>query len=350
MGEKRVARVLVIDDSAYNRKAISAILDEDAGIEVIGKACDGEEGLEMALREKPDAITLDLEMPRMGGFPFLRILMAKRPTPVVVISSHNDPEKVFRALELGAFDFVAKPTKHISPAIEAISNEVVEKVKMAGGLKWGRDRVSSLPGHIVDKPLSTIPRAPATRIVAIAASTGGPQALTEVLTALPDELDAGIVVVQHMPPKFTTSFASRLDKLSRIKVLEPETSQSLMNGTAYIAPGDACLEVHGKGSGLEVRVLPPNGTERIVPSGDRLFSSVARAAGKRALGIVLTGMGKDGSKGALDLAQTGGVVIAEDERTAVIPGMPAAAIATGAVQYVVPLGSVASFIKGFCEE
>ena len=152
MAEKREIRVLVIDDSAYNRKTISDILEKEPGIKVIGKACDGEEGLEMALRKKPHVITLDLEMPRMGGFPFLRIMMSKRPTPVVVISSHNEPEKVFRALELGAFDFVAKPTQRISPALQEMADEVVSKVKLASGVTWGVERVSYIPEHYVAPP------------------------------------------------------------------------------------------------------------------------------------------------------------------------------------------------------
>ena len=156
MTKKKRIRVLVIDDSAYNRKTIAEFLEKEPDIKVIGKACDGEEGLEIALRERPDAITLDLEMPRMGGFPFLRILMSKKPTPVVVISSHNEPEKVFRALELGAFDFVAKPSKKISPAIHQISEEVVSKVRIAGGLTWGVERVSRIPDQFTAPPPSPV--------------------------------------------------------------------------------------------------------------------------------------------------------------------------------------------------
>jgi two-component system, chemotaxis family, protein-glutamate methylesterase/glutaminase len=358
MAGKRQIRVLVIDDSAYNRMTLSDIINQEQDMRVVGKACDGEEGLEMALRVKPDVITLDLEMPRMGGFPFLRILMSKRPTPVVVISSHAEPDKVFRALELGALDFVAKPTKSISPAIANIAEELVSKVRAIGGLRRDFHRIpkSDEPANDVGAVIFPDPRSvpPGTgrrvvpRVVAIAASTGGPQALTQVLESLPGTLPAAIVIVQHMPPKFTTNFAERLNKLCQLGVVEPTETQPLMPGTAYISPGAFCLEVSRTNADLVAKVLPPNGSERIVPSADRLFQSVAKHVGKDALGIVLTGMGNDGSVGAKALAEAGGVVIAEDENTAVVPGMPSAAIATGAVQYIAPLHRMANHIIDFC--
>ncbi len=355
MNGKREIKILVIDDSAYNRMTLAEILNREPDMRVVGKACDGEEGLEMVLRLQPDVITLDLEMPRMGGFPFLRILMSKQPTPVLVISSHSEPEKVFRALELGALDFVAKPSKTISPTISNIAEEVVVKVRTIGGLK------ENLPAIPREKAEEEAPerrivfpaferRAPLSVdcVVAIAASTGGPQALTQILVDLPESLAAAVLVVQHMPPKFTTNFSERLNKLCRIRVMEPQETQPLAVGTAYISPGASCLELGRTKSSLVARVLPPTGNERIVPSADRLFESVAKHAGKNALGIVLTGMGKDGSQGAIALANAGAVVIAEDERTAVVPGMPTAAIATGAVQYVAPLHRMSSHIINFC--
>jgi two-component system chemotaxis response regulator CheB len=357
MGGKRQIKVIVIDDSAYNRMTLSEFLNQDPEIRVVGKACDGEEGLEMALKLQPDVITLDLEMPRMGGFPFLRILMSKLPTPVVVISSHSEPDKVFRALELGALDFVAKPSKTISPTISNIADEVVSKVRAIGRLKRDFHRIprSDEPVTDVDKVIfaGSFPettRITVPRVVAIAASTGGPQALTQILTELPKSLPAAIVVVQHMPPTFTTNFADRLNKLCRISVLEPMDTQPLMPGTAYISPGDLCLEVSRANGELVTQVLPPNGNERIVPSADRLFQSVSKHVGKNALGIVLTGMGKDGSDGVKALAKAGGVVIAEDEHTAVVPGMPSAAIATGSVQYIAPLNRMTYHIIEFCRK
>jgi two-component system chemotaxis response regulator CheB len=341
-------RILIIDDSAYNRMTLNDIFSSQPDMTVIGKACDGEEGLELALREKPDVITLDLEMPRMGGFPFLRILLSKVTIPVIIISSHNEPDKVFRALELGALDFVAKPSKNISPALKQIAGEVLEKVRMGAGVASGRAaRAQVLNPPKAVKGKSIAPRSEATEVLGIAASTGGPQALTKVLTALPEELEAGIVVVQHMPPKFTTNFAQRLDKLCQIRVLEPLIPTRLQKGTAYIAPGDRSLELRRDDFGLEVAVVPPDGSERIVPSADRLFLSMAEAGIDRPLGVVLTGMGKDGSLGVKPLADSGGVVVVEDETTAVVPGMPGAAMATGAVQQSIPLNRIADYIIDF---
>ncbi len=340
-------RILVIDDSAYNRMTLTEILESNGDMTVIGKACDGEEGLELALKEKPDVITLDLEMPRMGGFPFLRILLSKLTIPVIVISSHNEPDKVFRALELGAVDFVAKPSKNVSPAIKQIAPEVISKVRMAAGIhgRAARAQVRNPPKIVKGKSIA--PRSPATDVLGIAASTGGPQALTKILTALPETLEAGILIVQHMPSGFTTSFAERLDKLCEIRVFELRRAMRLQKGTAYIAQGDACLELRRDDFGLEVVSVSPDGSERIVPSADRMFISMAEAGIARSLGVVLTGMGKDGSLGVLPLAKAGGTIIVEDETTAVVPGMPNAALLTGAVQQAIPLNRIANYIIEF---
>jgi two-component system chemotaxis response regulator CheB len=344
----RPIRVLVIDDSAYNRRVLSDILEKDKDIRVIGKACDGEEGLELALKLLPDVITLDLEMPRMGGFPFLRILLSKKIIPVIVISAHSEPEKVVRALELGALDFVPKPGKTLTPDLTPIASEIVAKVKMAAGIDFSsKVRAPKPPQEIKTK--SMVPRTSADRVVAIAASTGGPQALTKILAALPEYLGAAILIVQHMPPKFTTSFAERLDKLCPIRVFEATDNTSPQNGTAYISPGDASIELDRNDYGLNIRVHPPDGSERIVPSADRMFFSLAGAALDNTLGIVLTGMGNDGSRGAKALADNGGIIIAEDESTAVVPGMPSAAVAAGAVQQTVPLNRIADYIIQFVE-
>ena len=344
----RKARVLIIDDSAFNRRVLSDIIDGEPDLAVIGKACDGEEGLEIALKQTPDVICLDLEMPKMGGFPFLRILLSKKLIPVIVISAHNEPEKVVRALEYGALDFVAKPTKAASSELLQISSELVSKVRMAARINFStKGREPRLPKEIKRK--SSAPRSYADRVVAVAASTGGPQAITRVLTELPEYLSAAVLIVQHMPPKFTEGFAKRLNKLCQINVTEASDGSVLQNGTAYIAPGDACMVLVREETGLMVRVVPPDGTEVIVPSADRMFSSVAQAIPETALGIVLTGMGRDGSRGAKTLADAGGLVIAEDESTAVVPGMPSAAVAAGAVQETVPLNRISEFILRFLD-
>ncbi len=344
----RPIRVLIIDDSAYNRRVLSDILEAEKDIQVIGKACDGEEGLELALRLVPDVITLDLEMPRMGGFPFLRILLSKKIIPVIVISAHSEPEKVVRALELGALDFVPKPGKTATPDLTPIAAEIVTKVRMAARIDFSsKVRAPKPPQEIKTK--SMVPRSSAERIIAIAASTGGPQALTKVLAELPEYLNAAILIVQHMPPKFTTSFAERLNKLCPICVVEAADNSMPQNGTAYISPGDSCIELDRNDFGLNLRVLPPDGTERIIPSADRMFFSLSRTVPADTLGVVLTGMGQDGSKGAKALADKGGIVIAEDESTAVVPGMPSSAVAIGAVQQTVPLNRIADYIIRYIE-
>jgi two-component system, chemotaxis family, protein-glutamate methylesterase/glutaminase len=348
-----VIRVLVIDDSAYNRRALSEIIEAESDMSVIGKAGDGEEGLKLALSEYPDVITLDLEMPRINGFAFLRILMAKRPTPVIVISSHDEGDNVFRALELGALDFVVKPSHRISPEIKDIGSRLVDKIRMVRKIR--RDSIHpipaaeriSVPPPRIDDELGEETRDMATRVIALAASTGGPTALTRVLKELPAEINAGIVIVQHMPPHFTTNFAERLDRLCKIRVHEATGVQLFKRGVAYIAPGDQCLELRRTDKGLVVAAVPPLGDERYIPSADRLFESVAMAAGSKVIAAVLTGMGNDGSKGVTKIHAAGGLVIAEDESTAVISGMPYSAVKTGVVFKLVPLNKITQLIKEF---
>lgn len=374
MRSKRETRVLVIDDSAYNRKTLAEMLSAAPDIVVVGKAADGEEGLRMALTEDPDVITLDLEMPRLDGFTFLRLLRAKRPIPVIVISSHADRDNVFRALELGALDFIAKPSARNSPGLREIQDEVVAKVRLARllredtvlpdtpygmGLRHPPAPAPALP-PTPSLPPSIPPRAPLLpgmglsprrsappRVVAIACSTGGPGALSQILPALPADLGAAVLIVQHMPPRFTATFAERLNRQCAIEVKEASGTEVLKPGVAYLAPGDGCLELLVTDMGLCACVVPPNGTERFVPSADRLFSSVAVAVGPAALALVLTGMGDDGAAGAVQMAAQGANVVAEDETTAVIPGMPRAAVAAGAVSQVAGLHHMAEIIIGF---
>jgi two-component system chemotaxis response regulator CheB len=361
--EKPPLRVLVIDDSAYNRRAVAGFLGSEPGIEVIGKARDGQDGLQIAINEKPDVITLDLEMPRMDGFSFLRLLMARQPTPVIVISSHARPENVFRALELGAVDFVAKPTHRISPEIQSIRDEVVRKVLLARNLERRTLRpVAPLP---VERALETgvyaavepEPAVPdgepreeieARKLVVIAASTGGPAALTRILTGLPGDLEAGIAVVQHMPPRFTATFAERLNRQANLRVREVARTEIVHQGSVYLAPGDRNLEVLPMAGGaLAVRAVTPDPGDRYVPSGDHLFISAAASVGRGLLALVLTGMGDDGRLGVEAVADAGGLVVAESEETAVVSGMPMAAIKTGHVARVEPLGRMADVIRAF---
>lgn len=364
--DKNDIRVLIIDDSAYNRKVLGEILEGAPGITVVGKARDGEEGLRQALTTNPDVITLDLEMPRMDGFTFMRLMMAKKKIPVIVISAHSQQENVFRALELGALDFVAKPSKRISPEIREIRDEVVKKVQLTRLLRGDSSPLSLQaneaetvpPNFVIPEPTPAKPplrrnvsgprdKKMAQRIVAIASSTGGPAALTKILQELPVDLDAAVVIAQHMPAGFTATFAERLDRQCAIEVREVRDDEPLHTGTAYIAPGNRCVELSRTDGGLHVFAVEPETEDRYVPSADRLFRSAAFAAGSEALGIVLTGMGDDGSQGVKVLARLGAEVIAEDDSTAVISGMPRSAVATGAVGQVARLEHMAAIIVNF---
>lgn len=378
-------RVLIIDDSAYNRRTLGELIGQEPDLEIAGKACDGEEGLLMAMRENPDVITLDLEMPRMDGFSFLRILMAKKPTPVIVISSHAEKEKVFKALELGALDFVAKPTHRISPAIKEIQGEVISKIRLARTLHtesliasveespnfFNTEMPDSpLPSRLPSGDLSpsttqrdqtkyrgqkavrkSVPAPnlspPARRFIAIAASTGGPAALSSIISELPRDFGAGIIIVQHMPPRFTTTFAERLNRQCPIYVEEVRESTLVRASSAYIAPGQSCIEVRPSDQGLHVVPVEPTAKDRYVPSADRMFLSFAQTGGRDVLAVVLTGMGDDGCRGITALAETGATVIAEDDTTAVIPGMPLATIKTGVVKHVLPLRHIPAIMMSF---
>ncbi|MCA2977089.1 MAG: chemotaxis-specific protein-glutamate methyltransferase CheB [Myxococcaceae bacterium] len=342
MALERPIRVLVIDDSPSNRRAITALLESAPGLEVVDRAADGEEGLKKAIALRPDCITLDLEMPRLDGFSLLRLLQARAPTPVIVLSSYGHPADVFKALQLGALDFVAKPAGNDAGALESVRAELIEKVRAAPLARRG-------PGYRVTDPLRTphvpvraAPRSsggPAplhgTAVVAIGASTGGPPAVQEVLEAL-GGLPVSVLVAQHMPSRFTEAFAQRLDGVLSFRVKEARDGEPVVPGRVYIAPGGEQLELWGHPDALVTRVLPPEPSDVYAPSVDRLFRSVAKATLGRARGVVLTGMGNDGGAGTRALLDAGAEVWVESEDTAVVFGMPQAAIANGPVTQVLP--------------
>ncbi len=327
-------KVLVVDDSAFNRKSIAEILSTSNDVQVVGKAADGEEALRLASALRPDVITLDLEMPKMDGFTFLRILMSKMPTPVIVVSSYSQKENVFKALELGALDFVAKPDRYVDSELATIKNELVTKVLLARSLRRtvlaaARPRFESISGlHHVERAQAAQQALEAPRtLVAIASSTGGPTALMEIFARLPKGYPNALMIAQHMPDKFTRTFAERLDKRSPVRVGEAQDMDLIGASTAFVCPGRKCMFVEAVQNGpMRVRVRNPMESDRYVPSADRLFESVARAAGSRAVGVILTGMGDDGVQGAGAILEAGGTVIAESEETAVVYGMPAAAV------------------------
>jgi two-component system chemotaxis response regulator CheB len=342
-------RVLVVDDSVFNRRSISEILATSTTIEVVGKAADGEEALRLVGALKPDAITLDLEMPRMDGFTFLRILMTKMPTPVIVVSSYSQKENVFKALELGALDFVAKPDRYSDPDLGAIRDELVRKVLLVRSVRRLAPAQQRRPSESgAARPAEVRPEtslAQPRQIIAIASSTGGPSALMEIFARLPTNYTHGVVIAQHMPDKFTRTFAERLDRRSQLRVAEAQERDGLGAGTAFVCPGRQCMELESGPRGISrLRVMPPAEQDRYVPSADRLLTSVARVAGRRAVGVILTGMGDDGVVGARAIIDAGGIVVAESESTAVVYGMPGAAVRAGVATLTLPLGEIAELL------
>lgn len=351
-------RLMVVDDSAYNRRNIADVFAGYPEVEVVGKAADGEEALRLATLLKPDVITLDLEMPRMDGFTFLRILMSRQPTPVIVVSSYSQKENVFKALELGALDFVAKPTAQISPDAQDLRDQILEKVLLVRQLRStfqppvsrrGPNSIPYPPDSRASYPDSTSMRAAVAyaapkHVVAIASSTGGPSALLEIFGKIPKTSAAGIVVAQHMPDKFTRTFAERLDRKGVVRTSEAQDGDRLGKLTGFVCPGRQCMEVVQNGVELRITVGAPKPDDRYVPSADRLLRSVAQAAGSRAIGVILTGMGDDGVEGARAIKQAGGMVVAESQDTAVVYGMPGAAVRAGLPDKVLPLPQIAELI------
>ncbi len=344
------ARILVIDDSAVVRQALAQILGR-AGLHV-ATASDPVIALEKMQRERPDAIVLDIEMPRMDGLTFLRQVMATDPIPVVVCSglAGEGSDVAVQALEEGAVDIVVKPRLGVKGFLEDSARRLVQVVRAATQARVSR----RLPGPGAPRPV--LPGGPGARplafretthkVVVVGASTGGTEALRALLEAMPPDAP-GLAIVQHMPEYFTAQFARRLDQLCRIEVKEAAANDRLVSGRALIAPGNRHLVVRRSGAhyfaGLEDG--PPVSLHR--PSVDVLFASAARACGPNAVGVLLTGMGDDGADGLLQLRQAGARTIAQDEATSVVFGMPREAIARGAVEEIVPLPRIAGAILGW---
>lgn len=337
-------RVIIVDDSAFNRRSIADILSGVPDVEVVGKAADGEEALRLVTTLRPDVITLDLEMPRMDGFTFLRILMTKMPLPVIVVSSYSQKENVFKALELGALDFIAKPDRYIDPDLVGLREELVRKVTLARSIRSAAQR--RMPEPIVPRPPETRSSVaqPPRHIVAIASSTGGPSAIIEIFAKLPQNYTSGLVIAQHMPDKFTRTFAERLDRRGPLRTAEAQEGDIVEAGTAFVCPGRQCMELDLGPKGYRLRLKSPEESDRYVPSADRIMRSVARVAGRRAVGVVLTGMGDDGLAGARAIVEAGGVVVAESEESAVVYGMPGAVVRAGLASMTLSLGEIGEWL------
>ena len=335
-------KVLIIDDSALMRQLLTEILSRDPSLEVVGTATDPYVARDKILRLSPHVVTLDVEMPRMDGLTFLEKLMRAHPLPVVMVSSLTERscEITWRALELGATDFVTKPKLDVQSGTMQLAQEIIDKVKAAARSKVRAGSRSAAPAP---QPAPTMSFRATHKVVAIGASTGGTEAIREVLARMPADAP-GIVMVQHMPEKFTTSFAERLNSLSKIRVSEAHDGDRVLPGHALLAPGNFHMEVARSGAEYRVRVFAADPVNRHRPSVDVLFASCARQLGSNAVGVILTGMGADGAKEMAAMRRAGAHTIAQDEESCVVFGMPKEAIAMGGAAEVLPLDRITSGI------
>lgn len=354
MTEKKI-KVLIVDDSALVRQLMSEMLGQCADIEVVGVAQDPYVAREKIKQLRPDVLTLDVEMPRMDGITFLRNLMRLRPMPVIMVSTltEHGADVTLEALELGAIDFITKPKLDIANKLEDYAGELIDKIRIAA-----RARVQARADRLVTRQLIAEPKLSADavleknvtrathtlrtteRIIAIGASTGGTEAIREVLEHMPADAP-GIVITQHIPPKFSTSFAARMNSLSAMTVYEAEDGMQVVPGHAYIAPGDRHLIVERSGARYYCRLNDGPPVNRHRPSVDVLFRSVAQAVGPNSVGVILTGMGDDGARGLLELREAGAPTLAQDEASSVVWGMPGEAVRLGAAQDQYPLTAIA---------
>lgn len=335
----------MVDDSAFYRQTLSGFLKEDPRIEVVGAVSDGGEAIRFIGQNHPDVITLDLEMPKMDGFTFLRWLMANDPIPVVVVSSRSEANQVLKALELGAVDFVVKPSQRASLEIHKVKNELHTKVLTAAGV--ARNKIfQKTPESGTIRPLKAgvVSMGPAkgkVGIVAIGASTGGPPAIQGIMAKLPAEFPVPIVVAQHMPAGFTLYFAERLSKSSLFSVKEGATGDRLEPGWVYISPGGFHMTFQRTGDRVEIVLKPRSSEDRYSPSIDLMMLSAVEHYGPGVLGVVLTGMGSDGKLGMKAIKEKGGGTLAESEETSVVFGMPKEVIASGSADKILPLDQIA---------
>ncbi len=345
-------RIVVVDDSAFSRRSITRMLEGIASVEVVGYAINGEEGIQKVIALKPDLVTLDLEMPKMDGFTLLRILTTRFSLPVIVISALSSADKVFKALELGALDFVAKPSSNASVDLLTIKEDLQKKVLQVLALKPIRSvrPITALPllertaaELVAPQKVGNI-SCSAIDLVAIGSSTGGPPALQQIFSAFTQKYPFAIVVSQHMPSGFTKAFAERLNRSSLFDIKEAEDGDLVLPGSVLIAPGGKNMVFEVCGGQVTARIVSPSESDRYVPSVDAMLQSCAVIYRKRVAAVILTGMGNDGSSGVRTIKEHGGLVIAESEETAIVYGMPREAVSTGVVDCCVPLDQVVSEI------
>lgn len=328
-------KVLVVDDSALMRRLITTILASQPDVQVVGQARNGREAVEMTLEQKPDVITMDVEMPGLNGFEALEIIMRERPTPVVMLSSitRSGAEATIRCLQLGAFDFIAKPSGSISLDLEEIAPDLLAVVRAAASSVAAKPRVR--PSQV---PRQAAPTGRTSKCILIGSSTGGPRALQHVVPKLPGDLNVPVVIVQHMPPGFTRALAERINSESSLKVTEAQHGDRLEPNTVLIAPGGQHMEFTRNGI---VQISDGPTVNGVKPAVDITLSSLVRAFGGEVTGVILTGMGRDGAVALKLLRDAGGRTVVESEETCVVYGMPRAAVEAGAAQMVLPIQEIA---------
>ncbi len=344
-------KVLVVDDSAFMRRVISDMLNSSAGIEVVATARNGIEALEKMVTYEPQVITLDVEMPKMDGITTLKQVMRNRPTPVIMLSSltHKGSKETMDALFSGALDFVPKPSGAISLDLEKVKNELVSKVRTAVKAKMSTQNVKQreAPPPPAGKTTEKTLHSKVQKVVAIGSSTGGPKALEIILTHLPADFPASILITQHMPKGFTRSLGERLDRLSSLKIKEAESGDTVRNGQVLIAPGGYHLKLEKK---EKIFLSEEDPVQHVRPSADVMMVSIAEHYGANTLGVVLTGMGKDGAYGMEVIKKAGGKTIVQDKETAAIFSMPGSVIKAGHADYVVPIRDMAIKIVNCLKE
>jgi two-component system, chemotaxis family, protein-glutamate methylesterase/glutaminase len=338
-------RVLVVDDSPFFRRLLTEVVDGSGEFRVVATARDGMDALRKVRALAPDVVLMDIEMPELDGLGAIGYIMAESPRAIIVVSAHVGPgaTAAIRALELGAVDLVAKEDERGAAATARFAERLLMVLRAARSADVKR-LAASEERRTREVPVGALPTTTtrARLCVAIAASTGGPRALSEIVPLLPVGLETAVLIVQHMPPKFTRSLADRLGALSRLRVSEAEHGMPILADSAYVAPGDFHMRVNAVAEGSELRLDQEPSMWGVRPAADPLFKSVAGHFGARSVGVVLTGIGRDGAEGLRQIHEAGGTGIAQDRESSTVYGMPAAALQSGGVRYVLPLSEIAS--------